>query len=84
MDDAGEAALIRLIKGLKLKKTTVVFTTHRPKLLAVADVMMVLKDGEQVMYGPTQEVLTALKEKRAELIGQQQKRADAKNVEAAP
>jgi len=46
--------------------------------------MMVLKDGEQVMYGPTQEVLTALKEKRAELIGQQQKRADAKNVEAAP
>ena len=68
MDDAGEAALIKLIKNLKLKKTTIIFTTHRPKLLAVADMMMVLKDGKQMMLGPTQEVLNQLKEKRESLI----------------
>lgn len=84
MDDAGEAALIRLIKSLKLKKTTVVFTTHRPKLLAVADVMMVLKNGQQVMYGPTQEVLTALKEKREDLIQQQKKALNAKPLGDMP
>ena len=76
MDDAGEAALMKLIKNLKLKKTTVVFTTHRPKLLAVADMMMVLKDGQQMMLGPTQEVLNQLKDKRESLI-RLQKQANA-------
>jgi PrtD family type I secretion system ABC transporter len=71
MDDAGEAALIRLIKKLKLKKTTVIFTTHRPKLLAAADMMLVLKNGQQMMLGPTQEVLNQLNEKRDALIKQQ-------------
>ena len=71
MDDAGEAALMKLIKSLKLKKTTIVFTTHRPKLLAVADMMLVLKDGQQMILGPTQEVLNELKDKRASLISQQ-------------
>jgi PrtD family type I secretion system ABC transporter len=73
MDDAGEAALIRLIKSLKLKKTTVVFTTHRLKLLAAADVMMVLKNGQQLMFGPTQEVVNALNEKRESLLDKQKK-----------
>jgi PrtD family type I secretion system ABC transporter len=67
MDDAGEASLIRLIKDLKQKKTTVIFTTHRPKLLAAADLMLVLKNGQQVMVGPTQEVLNKLNEKRESL-----------------
>lgn len=75
MDDAGEADLIRLIKQLKLKKTTVIFTTHRPKLLAVADLMLVLKNGHQMLLGPTQEVLNQLNEKRASLIKQQEKAA---------
>jgi PrtD family type I secretion system ABC transporter len=73
MDDAGEAALIQLIKKLKLKKTTVIFTTHRPKLLAAADFMLVLKNGQQVLLGPTQQVLDQLNEKRDVLIKQQDK-----------
>jgi ATP-binding cassette subfamily C exporter for protease/lipase len=71
MDDAGEAALMKLIKSLKLKKTTIVFTTHRPKLLAAADMMLVLKKGQQMILGPTQEVLNQLNEKRASLIKQE-------------
>lgn len=81
MDDAGEAALIKLIKTLKLKKTTIIFTTHRPKLLAVADMMLVLKDGRQMILGPTQEVLKQLNEKRASLV-KQPKPAAAKAVVA--
>jgi PrtD family type I secretion system ABC transporter len=75
MDDAGEADLIQLIKNLKLKKTTVIFTTHRPKLLAAADMMLVLKNGQQMLLGPTQEVLNQLNEKRATLIKQQKQAA---------
>jgi PrtD family type I secretion system ABC transporter len=75
MDDAGEAALMKLIKALKLKKTTVIFTTHRLKLLAVADMMLVLKNGQQMILGPTQEVLNQLNEKKASLIKQQKQAA---------
>lgn len=75
MDEAGEVALMKLIKNLKLKKTTVIFTTHRPKLLAVADMMLVLKNGQQMLLGPTQEVLNILKEKRESLIKQQKQAA---------
>jgi PrtD family type I secretion system ABC transporter len=75
MDDAGEASLMKLIKSLKLKKTTVIFTTHRPKLLAVADMMLVLKNGQQMLLGPTQEVLNQLNEKRVTLIKQQKQAA---------
>ncbi len=70
MDEAGEVALMKLIKELKLKKTTVIFTTHRPKLLAVADMLLVLKNGQQMVIGPTQDVLNKLKEKRESLIKQ--------------
>jgi ABC-type protease/lipase transport system fused ATPase/permease subunit len=75
MDDAGEVALMKLIKNLKLKKTTVIFTTHRPKLLAVADMMLVLKNGQQMLFGPTQEVLNKLNEKRESLVKQQKQAA---------
>lgn len=71
MDDAGEAALMRLIKELKLKKTTIIFTTHRPRLLAVADQLLVLKNGQQILLGSTQEVLNQLNEKRLSLLKQQ-------------
>lgn len=64
LDEAGEMALIRLLRKLKSKKTTVVFTTHRPRLLAAADFLMVLRDGQQAMYGPVAEILEKIKESK--------------------
>jgi len=60
LDDAGEAALIGTLQVLRAVGTTVVVVTHRTSLLGVADLMLVLMDGEAKLFGPRNEVLAAL------------------------
>lgn len=62
LDDDGERALALLIKQLKQRQATVVFSSHRPKLVGMADLALVLKAGQQVVFGPLAEVLNHLKE----------------------
>ena len=61
LDDAGEAALLRTVQELKAKGKTVFLITHRPGAVAVADRLMVLRDGEIFADGPKEAVLTALR-----------------------
>jgi len=61
LDDAGEAALLRTVRELKAKGKTVFLITHRPGAIAVADRLMVLRDGEIVADGPKEAVLAALR-----------------------
>lgn len=61
LDDEGERALIKLIRELKARQTLVVFSSHRPKLLEVADLVLVLKEGQQVAFGPVAQVLGQIK-----------------------
>ncbi|MEI8158530.1 MAG: type I secretion system permease/ATPase [Burkholderiales bacterium] len=61
LDDAGEAALMRTVLELKAKGKTVVLITHRPGAVAVADRLMILKDGELVANGPREAVIAALR-----------------------
>ena len=63
LDDEGEKALIALINWLKARKTTVVFTTHRVKLLIVADKLLVLQEGRMHLYGTTAEVVAKLNQR---------------------
>lgn len=60
LDEAGEACLMEALKSLKARKATTVVISHRTSVLAVADKVLVLRDGTQQMFGPRQEVLTAL------------------------
>ena len=60
LDEEGDAALAAAIKGLKAQGTTFVVMTHRTSVLAVADMMLVLRDGAQQAFGPCDEVLGAL------------------------
>lgn len=60
LDDAGEAALVATLQALRAVGTTVVVVTHRTSLLGVADLMLVLMDGEAKLFGPRNEVLAAL------------------------
>jgi len=60
LDDAGEAALIATLQALRAIGTTVVVVTHRTSLLGVADLMLVLMDGEAKRFGSRDEVLAAL------------------------
>lgn len=60
LDEAGDAALTEAIQRAKARGTTVVVMTHRTSVLAVADKMLVLRDGMQQAFGPRDEVLSAL------------------------
>lgn len=61
LDEAGDAALAAAILELKARGTTFVIMTHRTSVLAVADKMMVLRDGVMQAFGPRDDVLAALK-----------------------
>ena len=60
LDQQGEADLAQLLTHLKQKNTTLVVMTHRKSLLALADDVLVLKDGTQQWYGPKDDVLAKL------------------------
>jgi len=60
LDEAGDAALMQAIAHMKARGTTFVLMTHRASVLAVADKMLVLRDGVQQAFGPRDEVLAAL------------------------
>ena len=59
LDEAGDAALARAI-GLRKGRTSFVVTTQRTSMLALADKMLVLREGTQHMFGPRDEVIAAL------------------------
>lgn len=60
LDESGDAALASAILQLKSRGTTFVVMTHRTSVLAVADKMLILQDGQARAFGPRDEVLAAL------------------------
>ena len=62
LDEEGDAALARAIQLMKSRGTTFVIMTHRTSVLAVADKMLVLRDGQAQAFGPRDEVLAALQQ----------------------
>lgn len=61
LDEQGERALNQTLRALRARGANVIFTTHRPQLIGVADYVLVLKEGQQVTFGPIAEVFAALK-----------------------
>jgi ATP-binding cassette subfamily C exporter for protease/lipase len=64
LDDAGETALFRTIQILKSKGRTVILITHRPAAVAVADRILILRDGQVVVSGPRDAVIASLQAPR--------------------
>ncbi|MCK6409331.1 type I secretion system permease/ATPase [Thauera sp.] len=60
LDDVGEAALMRAVRELRDKGRTVFLITHRPGAIAVADQLLVLRDGRVLCQGSRDAVLTWL------------------------
>jgi ATP-binding cassette subfamily C exporter for protease/lipase len=61
LDEVGETALMRAITTLKERGTSFVLTTHRPRLMSVADNMLVLRQGRQVGFGSAVEMISAIR-----------------------
>ena len=64
LDEAGDTALANAIASLKKLGTTFVIMTHRSSVLAVADKILLMREGTQQAFGPRDEVLAAIKEAR--------------------
>jgi ATP-binding cassette subfamily C exporter for protease/lipase len=69
LDDVGEAALVQTVRELKAKGRTVFLITHRPGIVAVADRLLLLRDGRVQAEGPRDVVLAALQAARAPTAG---------------
>jgi PrtD family type I secretion system ABC transporter len=61
LDEVGEQALIQAMRQLRERGATVIVTTHRPRLIGIVDVMLVLKAGRQVGFGPPQALFESVK-----------------------
>jgi len=64
LDDAGEAALYQTVQGLKAAGKTVFLITHRPGAVAVADQLLLLRDGQVQAQGPRDAVIAAIQAQR--------------------
>jgi len=62
LDDEGEKALISSWQHLRAAGTTLIVVTHKPSLLAGVDKILMLKNGQVVMYGPRDAVFKKLME----------------------
>lgn len=61
LDDAGERSLLTALNTLRQSGKTVILITHRPSVLAVADILVTLEAGKIVHCGPRDEVLATLR-----------------------
>ena len=61
LDELGETALIKTVLALKENGSSVIITTHRPRLINVVDMMLVLKAGKQVAFGSSKDMLEAVR-----------------------
>lgn len=61
LDDVGEQALVSAVQRLRAAGRTVVLITHRPGILAVADNVLALRDGQVQAFGARDTVLASLR-----------------------
>jgi ATP-binding cassette subfamily C exporter for protease/lipase len=82
LDDAGEAALTQSIIQLQKMGKTVILISHRPNIIKITNKLLVLRDGINQAFGPTDQVLQLLAKKQSE--AQAAQAAATKTNQAAP
>ncbi|MCC7005735.1 MAG: type I secretion system permease/ATPase [Ottowia sp.] len=83
LDEVGERILAQALDHLKKSGSTIIITTHRPRLIDVVDHLLVLHAGKQVGYGPTQEMINAVRNLQI-VVSEQTKSASPAPVAAPP
>jgi len=66
LDTAGEISLMTAIREAKENDAAVIFTTHKPNILQVADRILILSEGRVQLYGPRDKVLPVLMGRRSQ------------------
>jgi ATP-binding cassette, subfamily C, bacterial exporter for protease/lipase len=71
LDDVGEAALYQTVAQLKAAGKTVFLITHRPGAVALADRVLLLRDGQVQAEGPREAVIESLQAARGAQVAPQ-------------
>jgi ATP-binding cassette subfamily C protein len=58
LDAEGDAALTQAILGIRARGGIAVVIAHRPSAIAGVDLLMAMKEGRAVAFGPKEEVLS--------------------------
>ena len=61
LDEVGESALVQAVTYLKSQGSTIIITTHRPRLIGAVDNLLVLRNGAQVGFGPADDMINAVR-----------------------
>jgi ABC-type multidrug transport system ATPase subunit len=61
LDEVGESALVQAVGFLKTQGSAIIMTTHRPRLVSVVDNLLVLRNGQQVGFGPAEDMINAVR-----------------------
>lgn len=61
LDDAAEQAFKKSLAALKKSKAAIVVMTHDPRIARLADLLLVIREGRQIGFGTSAEMLDALK-----------------------
>lgn len=67
LDHEGDGFLIQALQAAKKAGKTVIAVTHRPSLLVVFDKILILNQGKMEGFGPRDEILKKIEEKRKQL-----------------
>lgn len=85
LDDVGEAALMKAIGDLRSRGKTIIIITHRTTAIGITTKLLLMRDGVGQMFGPSAQVLAALKEANDKAVAAQlQAQAAQKPATLAP
>jgi ATP-binding cassette subfamily C exporter for protease/lipase len=73
LDQAGEAALVNMLRELQKLGTTVIVITHRTQILSEVQKILIMRDGMAQAFGPRDDVLAALQKAREQQRAEQEK-----------
>ena len=68
LDSQGDEALGQAIRALRDAGTTLVLITHRPQTLSMVDKVLVLQNGMVQRYGPRDEIMSFLSNRRQQAV----------------
>ena len=69
LDTSGEAALSAAIDEMKRRRCTLLIVGHRPSTIALADRILLMKEGRVELIGPRDEVLKRLRKAASSKTG---------------
>ena len=72
LDDVGEQALVQAVLELRRRGKVIVLITHRMNIIGATNKLLLMREGQAQMFGPTEQVLGALQEANQKALAQQQ------------